>query len=123
MLFPNANYKVVLTLNYSCHASRAVSIVTSNILRRANSTVSVEGIKASELVSMTPNPVHDVLTVTTTSPYAERLTVINAPGQVIYRSEVNNNIQNIDTRSWDAGIYFISLSTREGTYIKRIVRF
>jgi hypothetical protein len=68
---------------------------------------------------MYPNPASNNLTIEASA--MQRLTVVNAIGQVVYDMELNTqNKFNLNTSRLEAGMYIIKLVTAEGTVTSRV---
>ncbi len=60
------------------------------------------------------NPVGDEMVINSNSPI-EVISIFNVLGQKLFSSEYNGETQiNINTQSWNTGIYFMNVSTSEG---------
>jgi hypothetical protein len=73
-----------------------------------------------------PNPTSGMANLSINSPKSEAIgiTIVNSMGQLIYSSKNNldagiNNIQ-VNTESWPAGVYFVSISTSNGSLNKKL---
>ncbi len=68
-----------------------------------------------------PNPVQDMLTVTSSSPM-KQLTIINYVGQIIYASEIiDATIIELNTSSYQPGAYLVKIDTENGVVARRVI--
>jgi hypothetical protein len=81
---------------------------------------SVEDPLAGEVTNLYPNPATDRATVSS-SQTISHLTVVNYIGQVVYDSEIGDlNKVELNTSSYDAGVYIVRISTESGIVTKRL---
>jgi hypothetical protein len=78
---------------------------------------SIEDVNATA-TRLYPNPAN--LSLNIEAPSLERITVMNAIGQVVYDVEVTGDRQQLNTSSYEAGVYMIRLTTAEGMVTKRV---
>jgi hypothetical protein len=72
-------------------------------------------------VSVYPNPATSLVNVTS-SQEMTRISVINYVGQVVYQSELNNeNAIQLNTSSFENGVYVVRLDTENGVVTKRVI--
>jgi hypothetical protein len=51
----------------------------------------------------------------------QRITIVNALGQVVYDAEANNQSKvSLNTASLEAGLYLVRIATAEGFVTKRL---
>lgn len=108
-LYPNASYKVVVTLPYSCNPTRVANTISSNILVHPNLT-GISSVQALSEIKMSPNPVIDRLRISGLKA-SEDISATNLLGQSIYSSTTSRDALEIDTQNWRAGIYLIKISS------------
>ncbi len=99
---------------------------TNEIYQAAISTPSVVSSVAQieELkLEIFPNPVHDMVTVSTNTSQPLKLTITNAIGEKISESNFAETI-SINTQNFSSGIYFFTLKDEQGKTIntKRIIK-
>ncbi len=70
--------------------------------------------------SIFPNPAQDHVTVTSSQPMT-KITVTNYMGQVVYTSEVNANSVELNTGSYQTGVYVVKIDTEDGVVTKRVI--
>jgi len=74
-------------------------------------------------VSMFPNPASGYIDIHIQNwKGAATITISNMNGTVLEKSEINNAHARLDLSSYTAGLYTISISSKEGTSIKKIVK-
>ena len=118
--FPNAEYKVVITLANPCNPSRVMTSISSNILLHPNRNVGIEDMNATTLIQLQPNPVHDILTITASEQAA--IIITNSIGQVVYHSATRSNTMAIDCHVWQSGLYLYQIETERQTYRGKIIK-
>jgi hypothetical protein len=65
-----------------------------------------------------PNPANDMVNIEATG--INRITVINAVGQVVYDIEVNAAKTQLNTASLESGVYMVRINTENGMVTKRM---
>jgi len=70
-------------------------------------------------VSVYPNPVRDIVTIT--APNIETIKVSNLAGQIMENIIVNNNNTILNVSKYDAGVYFLQVKTDKGLFTKKII--
>jgi hypothetical protein len=84
-------------------------------------TIAVTGLEGSEnevKLSVFPNPTDGLLTIKTDAKILS-VFVTDISGRTILRS---GSIENIDMRTFEAGIYLITISTDKGTVTRKIIK-
>jgi hypothetical protein len=88
--------------------------------------VSCAGIKGNEIdgvdVVVFPNPTSGVFNITLPIDLNATITVYNMVGSLIYSYNVIDSKTEIDMRKESNGIYFVRITTSNGSLIKRIVK-
>ena len=72
------------------------------------------------LTNLYPNPAQDRVTVNSSVPMTQ-LTVTNYVGQVVYNNRVNTTSHELNTSSYQAGVYLVKISTENGVITKRVI--
>jgi hypothetical protein len=67
---------------------------------------------------MFPNPTSDRVTIEANG--MNRITVINAVGQVVYDVELDNNNTQLNVAAFEAGVYVVRINTESGVATKRL---
>ncbi|MGN0033478.1 MAG: choice-of-anchor J domain-containing protein [Candidatus Limimorpha sp.] len=81
--------------------------------------VNVTNVNENEVVNaIYPNPTNGDLNVYATS--MQRITIVNAMGQMVYDQAVSGDSKVIDMRQFEAGVYMVSVVTENGTSVKRV---
>ncbi|WP_435412600.1 FG-GAP-like repeat-containing protein [Psychroserpens mesophilus] len=76
---------------------------------------------STEIISLVPNPVSDLLKITSLTPI-ETLEIYNSIGQKVI--EMNQeNIEFVDMSKFESGIYFFKLMTNQQTKTMRILKY
>ena len=70
-------------------------------------------------VSIYPNPATDVLNIVSNNTI-NRVRILNSVGQIMFDSELNNTILNVNTTNYQSGIYFIQLETNDGIITEKV---
>jgi len=68
---------------------------------------------------MFPNPATDMVTIEAAG--MNRITVINAVGQVVYDAEIDNVRTQFNVASFEAGVYMVRINTESGVATKRLM--
>ncbi|PHR47720.1 MAG: hypothetical protein COA32_07130 [Fluviicola sp.] len=108
----NGNYAVILTDGSCVDTSACVEITTVGLLTN----------NLSESVRLYPNPVSNEMTIDVSDAVIVSVEVINATGKRVYSESLNASKTKITTTSWDSGVYFVNVTTLEGSTTLRIVK-
>ena len=74
----------------------------------------------SHLVSLSPNPANDVVTVQSSFKIRE-IEIHNTLGQVVLRKEGSQNIETLDVSILESGVYVVRIKTQRGFANKKIL--
>ncbi len=74
----------------------------------------------SNLVSLSPNPANDVVTVQSSFKIRE-MEIHNALGQVVLRKEGSQNIETLDVSILESGVYVVRIKTQRGFANKKLI--
>jgi hypothetical protein len=118
--FPNASYRVEVSLSYSCNPTRGVNTISSNILVHPNLT-GISIVETLNEIKMSPNPVVDRLRISGLKA-GEDISVTNLLGQSIYSSTTSRDAFDLDTQNWQAGIYLIKISSGAATKTFKVAK-
>jgi hypothetical protein len=106
----NGNYAVIITDGLCSDTSDCVSI--SNV-----------GVDAQQLnLSVFPNPVENTLNIVATGSTLKNVNVISVTGKRIAEFDVQGESTLISTRNWKSGVYFVEVSTTNGTKIVKVIK-
>ncbi|MBU2652572.1 MAG: T9SS type A sorting domain-containing protein, partial [Bacteroidetes bacterium] len=85
-----------------------------------STTVSISEL-TSEGIAIYPNPATDVVNITATEDITF-VTIMNNVGQVVYNNKVvNDNMLQVTTTGYEAGVYMIKVETENNVIIKKVV--
>jgi len=82
-------------------------------------TVGIDEIGENE-VSLYPNPASNRVNVTSIHEMT-RLTVTNYVGQIVYTEDVSTTRVELNTNSYQAGVYLVKIETESGVVTKRVI--
>jgi len=83
-------------------------------------TVSISEL-SNEGIAIYPNPATDVVNITATEDITF-VTIMNNVGQVVYNNKVvNDNMLQVTTTGYEAGVYMIKVETENNVIIKKVV--
>lgn len=84
---------------------------------------SILDLQHSETISLYPNPVNDILTISSASEL-KQLVVSNQLGEVVERQVLNATVLQYELRlqHLKPGIYFISVETKAGTLYEKVLK-
>ena len=72
-------------------------------------------------IAIYPNPATDVVNITATEDIMF-VTIMNNVGQVVYNNKVvNDNMLQVTTTGYEAGVYMIKVETENNVIIKKVV--
>ena len=74
----------------------------------------------SNLVSLSPNPASDVVTVQSSFKIKE-IEIHNSLGQVVVRKEGSQNIETLDVSNLQSGTYIVKIKTQRGFATKKLI--
>ena len=52
---------------------------------------------------------------------AEKLTLINAAGEVVYSSKLKPGKISLDLNDYTSGLYFVRIDTKDGTITRKVI--
>ena len=84
-----------------------------------DANLGIANVEASMTIKTWPNPVAEVAYIDAESTI-HNYTVVNAMGQVVMSGDVNTDVLELDVRSLTAGVYFVSVTTDNGTASQRL---
>ncbi|HZV71361.1 MAG TPA: lamin tail domain-containing protein [Saprospiraceae bacterium] len=84
--------------------------------------VGVHPVQSSEVVSIYPNPVDQILTVRIEEGNTGTVSVADVFGKIILQQTVSSKTITINTTSWNAGIYFVMTEVNGTQLINKVVR-
>ena len=108
----NGSYAVILTDGSCVDTSDCVEITTVGLLTN----------NLSESVRLYPNPVSNEMTIDVSDAVIVAVEVVSATGKRVYSESLNTSKTKISTTSWDSGVYFVNVTTLEGSATLRIVK-
>ncbi|HQW68019.1 MAG TPA: T9SS type A sorting domain-containing protein, partial [Flavobacterium sp.] len=88
------------------------------VVSQALGLAEVDGV----FVSIVPNPTQDVLTITTKNEISSVM-IFDTNGRIIQTKILNNELETqLDLTSYQQGVYYVKVITKEGFGIKKIVK-
>lgn len=72
-------------------------------------------------VQLFPNPASEKISINIADLDGEHLEVFNNFGQLLMEKNIHSSLTELNTKKWDAGIYFVKIKTAEGVVSKRFV--
>lgn len=69
-----------------------------------------------------PNPVCDQLNIDAYDKKIEKITLLNANGHILQRTNFDANSGSIMLTSYRSGYYYVKIETNQGTFIKRVLK-
>ena len=96
------------------------------ILTDVNIGINEQQLTARPSFEMMPNPVKDVLTITSENLASDGalVTVYNSLGQQVYQEQFDNNVNQIrvNTAPWSSGAYTVAIRTGGVVYNQKVVK-
>lgn len=68
-------------------------------------------------INLYPNPASDVINIET-SQEAEAISITSMEGRVVYSSDINGTNTSIDVSSFDAGVYYYTITNKMGDKVR-----
>ena len=86
--------------------------------------VSTVGIKDTEVpgFKLYPNPAKDLLTIETDKPEHLSVEILSLNGQLLYTTRMEGSLQQIDLSSFQKGLYFITVRSRDYVRTEKIIK-
>jgi len=78
--------------------------------------------KRPEVLSIAPNPVYDLLTIGTTLSGQHLILLTNLNGQLIISKELEGTTHQLDLSSFNKGIYFITIRSKDFVTTRKIIK-
>ncbi|MBL7898832.1 MAG: T9SS type A sorting domain-containing protein [Crocinitomicaceae bacterium] len=108
--------------NYAC----SISLGTCSDTTVCNYVVPNSGVGLHEndsvLISVFPNPFSGDLTIKTGSWNATNILIYDGHGNIVWQSESNSEIEEIDMRYLAKGVYFVHITNEYGSFNMKIVK-
>lgn len=76
----------------------------------------------NDQISIVPNPFDHTLTIRTQETGMQHIELINALGQIIYQGAYQGPSVQLETRYLPQGIYFLTLNTKAGKLVKKLIK-
>lgn len=73
-------------------------------------------------ISVFPNPVKDILSINANNLIIENVKIVDVNGRIIVNKEVNLSEIQINMNSFNSGIYFVNILTKEGFLTKKFIK-
>ncbi len=109
-------YQVKAEYDNGCESEPAQSAVNP-----ANNYVTVNVTSIGQFddeVNLYPNPTSGNVTIQATG--MNRITVVNALGQVVYDAEIENDMTTLNMGQFTSGVYMVRIATATGVSVKRV---
>ena len=104
-------YNVKLTSSYCSRSSTYEQTISINTLQVH---------EFSNDIKLYPNPVEKVMIVEGSG--IDAIEIINIEGKILYQNKTTKNISTIDLSNWNSGVYFVKLSSDQGSVVKKIIK-
>ncbi len=95
-------------------------VVITNYAENRINPVSINDVEISNLITVYPNPVTDVLTVQINNGGYDILRLLNNMGQVIANQNIGGNTATINMASLPTGMYYLQLTGKNNTITQKI---
>ncbi len=93
-----------------------------NIINVCTSVNIEESSPGNNLIQLFQNPAHDYFTIQLNDPVDKvQLIIYNFIGELIYRSELNDNSNRINCSQFGAGIYLVKMLDDEKSYTRKLI--
>ena len=108
-------YWVVVTDTNSCSTSDSIviTVIDPSSLNFAN---------AGNIIRIYPNPTNDLLTIEPGSIDIHSIEITSLNGQLIYSTSLGGTIHQIDLSSFQNGIYFITIRSKDFVTTQKIIK-
>lgn len=108
----NGYYTVEVSNSNGCTAISDSLLIVVDALNQLNNNT----------ITISPNPVFDALRIALyTNEQIAQVIIFNASGAKVYENKaILNNTLVVDTKSYSAGVYFVSVQTTSGFYNQRV---
>jgi len=112
----NVSHKGTLTNN-----SQNFALVITGV----NAPLATHDVSLNNLVNIYPNPVTDDLNIRVNEKFDNvEVRIFNQMGQIVYENKLNSfsGIENIDVKSYPAGVYMVYIKSEKGIITKKIIK-
>ncbi|HEY1041071.1 MAG TPA: T9SS type A sorting domain-containing protein, partial [Bacteroidia bacterium] len=115
-LFTSGDYIDTLVNTTGCDSIARLNLTINN-------TIGLSESASSNSIRLFPNPSKDVLNLmfTNNAIVPEKVRIVNILGNEVYNNTVSGDTQ-IDITSFNSGIYFVSVDTKDKTFVYRIIK-
>ncbi len=120
----SAHYKILISLPNSCNPSRGLNTISSNIVPQGYIVNGIANVESLDKVTVSPNPFNDKLSISNYPSAISngKIAVTNVLGQIVYNSDINGTSSQINTQSWQGGVYFVTVSSDKSSATKKVVK-
>ena len=117
--YPNARYRVIVTLNSPCNPTRSVNAISSNIITLvANAVAEI----LPDDVKVIPNPVAANFSIFTTAAGPKQFDISDELGRTVFQGSFDSRSTLIDAGAWSKGIYICRVIAGGKIYRVRLVK-
>ena len=93
---------------------------SNNRVRKVASTAAVKAVSTNTAINIYPNPATDLLTVKTTHGTYSSLTISNAIGDILMRTQITTSETKVPVSTLPPGTYFVSIKDDNGATDTRL---
>ena len=93
---------------------------SNNRVRKVDSTAAVKAVSTNTAINIYPNPATDLLTVKTTHGTYSSLTISNAIGDILMRTQITTSETKVPVSTLPPGTYFVSIKDDNGATDTRL---
>lgn len=101
-----------------CYNDSEISYVGSGF---SSCFLGVDDVQPEVNIGIYPNPARDNLTIEATDNRILKISIYTVSGKLIYSNKVNNEKVEINTSTFKAGLYHISVQTEDGSVYRKLV--
>ncbi|HBG71918.1 MAG: hypothetical protein A2W93_05045 [Bacteroidetes bacterium GWF2_43_63] len=104
-------------LAYTSEPNNSTDINTANDTASVNFSASITALEeVDKLTALFPNPAQNVITVTSAEKI-QRVEILDTKGSIVFSEIYNDNVLNISVAALSEGLYYIRVTTKNGTDI------
>ena len=78
--------------------------------------------KNDHLITIYPNPTTNILTIETSQPGRHFIGITSLNGQLLYSDKIEGPTHQIDLSSFEKGLYFITIRSRDFVRTEKIIK-
>ena len=96
---------------------------TGNKCFKSSSAGTIKSPDGSIIATIFPNPTHNIINITLSTPSNYRITITSATGCAVYNEEFYGDRKSIDLQWQPRGVYFVTITSNDNNRLtKKVIK-